>query len=209
MRWHRSFIVAVFVLPVLAASVPAAAEERTPSTRLRGPYTVGQLLVATTQMGDPRFKETVIYMVNHGSKGALGLVVNRLYGSGPMHQFLKGLGMEIDDARGELRVYYGGPVEPGRGFVLHSSDYSGPGTMAVKGGVSVSMDSAVLKAMAEGRGPRQSLFALGYAGWAPGQLEGEIARGDWVTAPADEALVFDERLDDKWKRAAEHAGVAL
>jgi putative transcriptional regulator len=161
----------------------------------------GQLLVATDDLRDPRFHRTVIYLVRHDSTGALGLVVNRPLGDIPLARVLEQFGAQEREAAGTLRVHYGGPVEPGRAFMLHTADYAGRETQVIKDGVAVTAHPDVLDALARGRGPRRALFALGYAGWGPGQLEGEIGRGAWIVVPADEALVFDDDAARKWDRA--------
>lgn len=169
----------------------------------------GKLLVATARIGDPRFSHTVIYMIDHDAEGAMGLVVNRAYGTGPLDELLKGFGIDAVHVRETVRLHYGGPVEPSRGFVLHSDDYSGPGTRVVAGGVALSTGADVLEALTDGTGPERRLFILGYAGWGPGQLEGELARDDWVTAPADASLIFSDDLDSLWDEAISRASVAL
>ena len=161
----------------------------------------GQLLVATEQMQDPRFLHTVIYMVRHDDDGALGLVVNRPLGDLPLADVFERLGLGHRDVSGRIRVHYGGPVEPGRAFVLHTSDYTGTGSEVIAGGIALTVRPEVLDAIADGKGPRRSLFALGYAGWAAGQLEGEIQRGGWISVLSDEALVFDDDHERKWERA--------
>lgn len=161
----------------------------------------GRLLVATEDLRDPRFDHTVVYMVRHDPTGAMGLVVNRPLGQVPLARLLELFGRSDPDVAGEARVFYGGPVEGARAFVLHTTDWTSPATLVVAGGVALTAHPAVLEAIAHGRGPRRSLFALGYAGWAPGQLEGEIRRGSWISVPADEALVFDDDADAKWRRA--------
>ncbi|MFB3134816.1 MAG: YqgE/AlgH family protein, partial [Rhodospirillales bacterium] len=173
------------------------------------PFLAGQLLVATQKLGDPRFAHTVIYIVDHDARGAMGLIVNRAYGVGPLDKLLKGFGIEDGDVAGTIRLHYGGPVDTGQGFILHSADYEGPGTRVVNKEVAITTKLGVLKAIAKGEGPKRSLFALGYAGWGPGQLEGEIARDDWVTAPADQDLIFSDDLESTWDRAIKMAGVAL
>ena len=162
---------------------------------------IGRLLVATDDVRDPRFRRTVIYMVHHDTTGAMGLVVNRPLGDGPLADLLERLGRDSEGVAGTIRVHYGGPVEPGRGFVLHTADWTGSESRAIRGGVALSTDPAILSAIADGTGPRRFLFALGYAGWSPGQLEAEIERGAWITIPADEALVFDADAGSKWERA--------
>ncbi len=171
-------------------------------------YLGGQLLVATRRMGDPRFAETVIYMVQHDAGGAMGLVVNRVMGSGPLAKFLKGVGIEAAGIEGKIRLHYGGPVEIGRGFALHSRDFHGDGTVRLPGDVSMSALLEVLKAAA-GEGPERALFLFGYAGWAPGQLENELKRQDWVTAPVDIELIFDGDEETKWHRALSRAWLKL
>jgi putative transcriptional regulator len=161
----------------------------------------GQLLLATPELRDPRFVRTVVYMVQHDSKGAMGLVVNRPVGDVPLAILLDRLGMNGNTAGGDMRVHYGGPVEPTRGFVLHTTDYTTEGTHVVQGGMAVTSQPEIFRAISAGKGPRLSLLALGYAGWVPGQLEGEIAAGAWVVVPAEEALVFDQNYEKKWERA--------
>jgi putative transcriptional regulator len=167
----------------------------------KGGSTTGQFLVATDELRDPRFVRTVVYMVRHEAGGAMGLVVNRPVGETPLADLLDRLGIEGKGVSGEIQVHYGGPVEPGRGFVLHTTDYRIEGTQVVKDGIAITVQPEILEAIAAGTGPRRSLLALGYAGWAPGQLEAEIDAGAWVVVPADEALLFNENYEKKWERA--------
>ncbi len=169
----------------------------------------GQLLVASPEMRDPRFAGTVIFMVRHDSHGAMGLVINRLLGSGSVAELLRVFGLEDDDAKGTIRMHYGGPVEPQYGFVLHSTDYARDGTILVNKDVAMTSEVEVLRAISRGKGPRRSLFAFGYAGWGPGQLEGELARKAWITVPADKGILFDDDLDSKWQRAMARRGFDL
>ncbi len=171
--------------------------------------TTGRLLVATRSMPDSRFSGTVIYMVRHDEAGAMGLVVNRPMGEVSFASLLEGLGIEADDAEGTIRIHYGGPVEYGQGFVLHSPEYTVEGTLVVDDGLALSSKADVVRDIAAGEGPRQSLVAFGYAGWAPGQLDAEMARDDWIVVPADAALVFDDDYEDKWRRALARRGVDL
>ncbi len=161
----------------------------------------GQLLVATEDLHDPRFVRTVIYMLQHDAGGAMGLVVNRPVGAAPLARLLEQFGLEGHAASGSIRVHYGGPVEPGHAFVLHTTDYTGDGTRVIKDGIALTMHPEILDALAQGRGPRHVLLMLGYAGWAPGQLEAEIQRGSWITVPSDETLLFDDEAGKKWERA--------
>lgn len=161
----------------------------------------GQFLVATSELQDPRFIRTVVYIVHHGADGAMGVVVNRPLQTVPLASLLKDLGLDSQGVKGDIRVYYGGPVEPTHGFVLHTTDYSPEGSQVVRDSIAVTGQPEILHAIGTGTGPRKSLFALGYAGWAPGQLEAEIKAGAWVVAPADERMLFDEHASTKWERA--------
>lgn len=172
-------------------------------------YLTGQLLVATPEMADPNFARTVIFMVKHDSDGAMGLVVNRPVAQGPIKDLLKSLGVEAKGASGEIVVHYGGPVQPGKGFVLHSDDYVQGSTIVVKKGIALTADIEVLRAIARGAGPRQKLFALGYAGWAPGQLEAEIRAKAWFTIPAEVDLIFGPGAESKWQRAMDKRKIEL
>jgi len=209
MKRRRIIGAAVAAMALAFAPVPGLGGESATAGAKGTPFLTGQLLVATDRLGDPRFAHTVIYMIDHSAKGAMGLIINRSYGVGPLDKLLKGFGIKAGHKGKTIRLYYGGPVDPGVGFVLHSTDYKGPGTRVVTKEVAITTRLDVLKAIAEGGGPKHSLFALGYAGWGPGQLEHELARDDWVTAPADDSLIFSDDLDSTWKRAMQKAGLAL
>jgi putative transcriptional regulator len=172
-------------------------------------FLTGQLLVASPEMEDPRFRRSVIYMVSHDKTGAFGLIINKAYGSGPLREFLKGFDIDSDGVEGTIDLYYGGPVSPAAGYVLHTNDYEGPGTHMIDGTFAMTTEMSIMQAIAEGRGPRNSLFTFGYSGWGAGQLESEIERGDWLSAPADEALIFDSDQKSKWRRVIEKAGLKL
>ncbi len=198
------------VVSLLAALVAASAatmgahppaEGPLPDHLPRAESLTGRLLVATPSMNDPRFSRTVIFIVQHDSTGAMGLVVNRFLGLQPLEAFLENSGAEGTGANGELRIHYGGPVMPNLGFVLHSPDYFGPGTLVVNRCASMSRDSDILHAISAGSGPQRLLVALGYAGWGSGQLKREISETAWVVVPADEAIIFDDAVETKWRRA--------
>jgi putative transcriptional regulator len=172
-----------------------------------GGYLTGQLLVAMPQMRDARFARTVIYVCTHSADGAMGLVVNRLVGATRFPELLSQLGIEAKPDSGDIRIHFGGPVESERGFVLHSADYTNDGSVMVNEGMALTATLEILKAIADGHGPRLSLLALGYAGWGAGQLDSEIHANGWLTVPADEALVFDADLDSKWQRAVDKIGI--
>lgn len=170
----------------------------------------GQLLVAKDELRDPRFSRSVIYVVrHHGTTGAMGLIVNRPIGEASLSELAEQAGLDNTGIKGKIRVHFGGPVEPGQGFVLHTADYKIEGTEVIEGGIAVTARSEILRAIGTGTGPRQSLFALGYAGWAPGQLEAEIKAGAWEIVPADKMLVFDEDAETKWERAMAHRTIYL
>lgn len=166
----------------------------------------GQLLIAMPQMSDPRFARSLIYMVAHTEDGAMGLVVNRLLESITFPDLLDQLDINVPGAR-EIQVHFGGPVETGRGFVLHSSDYQHNATLQVDEQVSLTATVDILREIAEGGGPRRCLLALGYAGWGPGQLESELHKNGWLSVGADENLVFGPDLDSKWEQAMSKVGV--
>ncbi len=166
-----------------------------------GGYLTGQLLIAMPNMRDPRFEKTVIYMCVHNAEGAMGLVVNRQIDGISFPELLDQLNIEPEAAAPSLPVHFGGPVETGRGFVLHSADYGQNGTIMVDPLIGLTATIDILKDMAEQRGPRQSILALGYSGWGPGQLDGEIQQNAWLHVPSDDTLLFEGDLDTKWERA--------
>jgi putative transcriptional regulator len=172
-------------------------------------YLAGQLLVAAPKIQDPRFQKSVVFMISHDAKGAFGLIVNRVTGRASIKSFLKGFGLEGGAEGGNLVVHYGGPVETGHGFVLHTADFDDPLSRKVAGPFAWSMAPSAIEAVSFGIGPRRYLFALGYSGWGARQLEGEIERGDWLIAPADETVVFELKGDEAWDKARAGAGVRL
>jgi putative transcriptional regulator len=184
---------------------------KTPSKR---GFADGQMLVAMPQMLDQRFRETVIYMCSHNDGGAIGLVINKAIEGVPLHEVLRQAGIEIDDKPDAPAkhlpgaVYFGGPVEPNRGFVLHSGEYQRDGTSMVGDGIAMTSTTEILRDIADGAGPRQFLLALGYAGWAPGQLDHEIRDNGWLLVPADPELVFGPDNAGKWQRAVAKLGIA-
>ena len=170
-------------------------------------YLTGQLLVAMPRLNDPRFERSVIYVCVHNADGAMGLVVNRLADEMTFPDLLGQLGIEAGPAPIALPVHVGGPVESGRGFVLHTSDYRQGSTIQVNDQVSLTATIDILRDIAEGSGPRQALLALGYAGWGAGQLDGEMQQNSWLTVAPDETLIFDRDLAHKWERSIAKLGV--
>lgn len=169
----------------------------------------GELLVAAPSMPDPRFRESVILMLRHSSDGAMGLIVNKTMTVAPLALLFEDPDAKGDGFQREVPIHFGGPVEPGRGFVLHRRDFAIDGTMLVGGGYAVTSNLEIIEAMGAGTGPKQAMVAFGYAGWGPGQLESEIARGDWHWVPADDDLLFAEPDDGKWEKARARRGIEL
>ena len=167
------------------------------------------LLVAMPQMQDHRFVRSVIYLCAHNRDGAMGLVVNKLVGTLTLPELLEQLEIPSQGIVGVPRVHFGGPVEAGRGFVLHSADYKETESLVVGDNLALTATLDILRAIGRGEGPRKCLLALGYAGWGPGQLDGELQNNGWLHAPADEDLLFDTDLDSKWQRSLAKLGVEL
>lgn len=172
-------------------------------------YLAGELLVAMPEMNDPRFAETIIYMVRHDQDGAFGLVVNRPLAKGPYVDLLKSFGGDIKDAEGEVVIHYGGPVGANQGFVLHSDDVMLESSTKVANGIAVTANVKMIEAMARGKGPRESLVIFGYAGWAPGQLEMELQGNSWFVIAGDKALIFGKDADKKWRQAIDKRQIPL
>lgn len=194
------------ICAIAALAVPATlfgAAPPNPDPAQDRPSLAGQLLVATPNMRDPRFAETVLVVVRHNQDGALAIIINRPVGEQPAARLLEALGEKPEGAAGTIAVFYGGPVQPEQGFVLHSSDYSDSATLAINADVALTASPEVLRLIAGGHGPKKSLLAFGYAGWAPGQLENEMLHDSWYTTPLDPKLVFDEDRDKVWELAVE------
>lgn len=171
-----------------------------------GSYLAGQLLIAMPTLVAPPFARTVIYLCAHNDQGAMGLVVNKPLSSIDFPTLLDQLGIPHGDLLGSTRVQFGGPVESGRGFVLHSTDYRAEKTVVV-GEVAVTSTLEVLQAIAGGTGPSRHLLALGYAGWSAGQLDAEIQANGWLNVPCDSDILFGEDLSVKWERAIAKLGI--
>ncbi|HEV2188339.1 MAG TPA: YqgE/AlgH family protein [Stellaceae bacterium] len=169
----------------------------------------GQLLVAMPHMQDPRFARSVVYMCAYSEEaGAMGLVINKTIDALTLDELYAHLKIEPVRANRPQPVHFGGPVDPGRGFVLHSADYREEATLGITGDFAMTATIDILRAIGKGEGPRQSLLALGYAGWAPGQLDAEIQANGWLSVAADAGLVFDDADDSKWQRALKKLGVS-
>ena len=170
----------------------------------------GTLLVAMPHMLDPRFARSVVYLCAHSeADGTMGLVINKVLGGLTMGELFAQLDIAPGGPFTSRPVHFGGPVETGRGFVLHTADYRDEGTLLVADNLAVTATLDILRAIGKGKGPRQSLLALGYAGWGPGQLDAEIQANGWLSVAADADLVFDPDLERKWSRALDRLGIDL
>src|SRR5215510_7498658 len=165
----RPILALAALLLLIAAGSPIAAQQ--PDEKFHS--LAGEFLVATPTMEDRRFERSVILMARHNKEGAFGLIINRPAAERPLSQLLEALGEKGSQVNGTVRLFAGGPVQPELGFVMHSPDYMGPQTLEVDGHVSVTMSLDILRDIGTGKGPQKSLVMFGYAGWAPGQLEGE------------------------------------
>ncbi len=189
--------------------------KRTKRKRQRGSYLDGNLLIAMPSMGDPRFARAVIYLCAHSADGAMGIIINQRAPNISFTELLEQLNIAPTQDRIRLKsgmrgmaVHLGGPVETGRGFVLHSSDYfKADSTLPIDESVCLTATIDILRDIAKGTGPDKALLALGYAGWAPGQLENEIQSNGWLHCSADPELIFDSEIDNKYRRAMDLIGI--
>jgi len=172
-------------------------------------YLTGQFLVAMPQLADPNFAQTVTYICQHSSEGALGIVISR-----PLEmrlaEILESMQISVTETgAADLPVYLGGPVQPERGFVLHTPLGRWQGTLVVSDTIGLTTSRDILEAIATGRGPDKCLIALGYAGWGAGQLEREMLDNAWLNVPADPEILFDLPPAQRWRAAAARLGVDL
>ena len=189
----------------------------TPSPQSPSGFLDGQLLIAMPGIVDDRFARSVIYVCAHSEEGAMGIIVNRPAERVDFPQLLVQLkvigpdeAIRLPAEASSLLVLNGGPVDTSRGFVLHSNDFSiDNSTLPIGGGVSLTATIDILRAIASGSGPGQAVLALGYAGWAAGQLEAEIQQNGWLNCPADPSLIFDSALDSKYERAMRRVGIDI
>ena len=194
-----SRLLGAFAAVLLSATLGSATLDQTAPQAFRS--LAGQLLIASPEMGDPRFARTVILMVTHDRNGAFGIVINRPIGERPIAQIFEALGEDATGIEGNVRVFAGGPVETRQGFVLHSGEYRRAETHVVKERFAMTTSLGALRDIAAKKGPRKTIVAFGYSGWSPGQLENELRQNAWLVAPADEVLVFDDDRDAVWDKA--------
>lgn len=178
------------------------------------PSLCGKFLIAMPGMGDVRFDKSVIYICAHSDEGAMGFIINQKLDNPKIPDFLCQLEIITEEERHELpknalnkTMHSGGPVEPGRGFVLHSPDFTSESTVEVDGNIRLTATLEILRAIAMGSGPKLSFLALGYSGWSAGQLEDEIASNGWLVTDAEEALIYDSKNETKYKRSLKILGV--
>jgi putative transcriptional regulator len=198
-HWLQRPLQIAALLALVAASLAALSRtEETPGeVSLRG-----QLLVASPDIGDPRFAHAVVLLVRHSKAGALGIIINHPVEERPLAELLRETGEDPTGVEGQVLVFAGGPVEPGIGLVLHSAEYHRGGeTLDIDGHVAMTSSPAILSDIAHHKGPAKTLIAFGYSGWGPGQLEGELALHGWITIPADDRLIFDVDRAKVWREA--------
>lgn len=173
-------------------------------------YLAGQLLVATPVITGSCFHKAVIYVFSHNDDGAMGVIINQPIESVHFSSLLSGdMKLPEDASQTHMPVYFGGPVDKSRGFVIHSSDYHADFTLMAQNGVSVTASSNILQDIITGCGPRHAVLAVGYAGWTAGQLENEIAENSWITVPASQSLAFGTDDDLKWATAGKSLGIDM
>ncbi|QHQ37510.1 YqgE/AlgH family protein [Algicella marina] len=168
----------------------------------------GKMLIAMPGMGDLRFERSVIFMCAHSDDGAMGLMINKPAPDLRFADLLEQLEIDKGPLMHDTDVFFGGPVEHGRGFVLHTNDYEvSDSTMKVNASFAMTATIEILRDIADGTGPREALLCLGYAGWGPGQLEGELQQNGWLTCDADETLIFGTKSADRWTGALGRLGI--
>jgi putative transcriptional regulator len=197
--WRKRPMLQLMVLAALAAL--SATARSTPEMAPEPTFLGGRLLVASPEIGDPRFDRTVVLLVRHDKSGALGIIINRPVDDRPLASLLEAIGEEATGIEGRVLLFAGGPVQPEIGFIVHSADYHRAGTLDIDGHLAMTSTHEILSDIAHKKGPAKTLIAFGYSGWGPGQLENEIAQHGWFTAPADPKLIFDDDREKVWQDA--------
>ena len=167
----------------------------------------GQIIVSMPSLEDERFYKTVIYMCAHSSEGSMGIIINKKIDYDLYPDLLEQLGIDKPLDNKKLFIRYGGPIESGRGFVLHSDDMIRKETLNIDKGVALTSTAEFFDDLSIGKGPKNSILALGYAGWASGQLEAEILQNSWMSLPVDTSFLFDDEVSRKWTQAYKIMGV--
>tara|TARA_B100000214_G_scaffold357554_1_gene317319 strand:+ start:1509 stop:2060 length:552 start_codon:yes stop_codon:yes gene_type:complete len=167
----------------------------------------GQLLISMPSQEDERFEKSVIYMCAHSKDGAMGIIINKKIDYDLYPDLLQQLGIDNPLIGKKLYIRYGGPVESGRGFVLHSDEFIRKETLTIDKGIALTSTSEFFDDLSKGNGPKNSILALGYAGWGPGQIESELISNSWMTLRTDSNFIFDESVSNKWNDAYDLLGV--
>ena len=167
----------------------------------------GQLLISMPTQEDERFEKSVIYMCAHSKDGAMGIIINKKIDYDLYPDLLQQLGIDNPLIGKKLYIRYGGPVESGRGFVLHSDEFIRKETLTIDKGIALTSTSEFFDDLSKGNGPKNSILALGYAGWGPGQIESELISNSWMTLKTDSNFIFDESVSNKWNDAYDILGV--
>ncbi len=167
----------------------------------------GKLLVSMPSLEDERFYKTVIYICAHSSEGTMGIIINKKIDYDLYPDLLEQLGIDKPLGNKKLYIRYGGPVETGRGFVLHSDEVIQKETLSIVKGVALTSTSEFFEDLSKGKGPANSILALGYAGWGPGQIEKELLANSWMTIDANSTFLFDDEVSNKWNKAYNLLGV--
>lgn len=194
-RWLLALAAMLVSATILHAALPPKADSSGPTS-----FT-GRFLIASPQMHGSLFAQTVILLAQHNRNGALGIVINRPTDQQPIASLLEALGADASGINDKVRIFLGGPVSPDAVFVVHSADYHRQDTLDIDGRVALSSGPEILRDIGLGKGPRKCLVAFGYAGWAPQQLDDEVAQGDWYTEAEDPVLVFDADRSKVWADA--------
>jgi putative transcriptional regulator len=193
--------IASFAVLIALAVIPSPTALSDPEVSSAAGAIAGELLVASPAMDDPRFDQTVVLLLRHDSSGAMGIIINRPVEERPLASLMKAIGADPRGVEGRVRLFAGGPVDLQIGFVLHSVDYHRSATLAIDGHVAMTSTHEILSDIGHKKGPAKFLIAFGYCGWAPGQLESEIAQHIWVIASADPKLIFDDDRETLWREA--------
>ena len=167
----------------------------------------GQIIVSMPSLEDKRFYKTVIYICAHSNQGSMGIIINKKIDLDLYPNLLEELGIEQKFSEKKLFIRYGGPLESGRGFILHSDDTMRKETLSINKGIALTSTSDFFSDLAKGKGPKKSILALGYAGWSPGQLENEILQNSWTSLSIDSNFIFDEKISKKWNDAYKIMGI--
>ena len=176
---------------------------------MENPFLAGKLIIAMPTMADPRFKRSVVCICAHNEDGAIGIIINKIIESLSFSKIIKQLKLKKNMTKNDHKnhIYFGGPVETERGFILHSADYSSENSTFINSEISMTASTEILQALIDGNGPDKSIVALGYAGWGPGQLDTEIQSNAWLSVESDLELVFSAKTAEKWDMALEKIGV--